>query len=107
MGRMFVDPATGDMHPESYYRMENVDLDTVLEAFEIDGVFGFDIRVENIERMDIRHPAVIEIFALFVASLLEMSMKSEDPDEREKLEAVAIYVSKLLIEKETGRKVSH
>lgn len=99
MERMFVDPETGDMHPESYYRMEDIDLDTVLEAFNMDGVLGFEIKVENIERMNIKHPAVFGIFASFVNKLLTMAVETEDEDERDHLVETMHYVSKVMLEK--------
>jgi len=99
MERMFVDPETGDMHPESYYRMEDIDLDTVLEAIEVDGVLGFNIKVENIERMNVKHPAVFSIFASFVSNLVSMAVETEDEDERDRLIETMHYVSKVMLEK--------
>ena len=105
MERMFVDPATGDMHPESYYRMENIDLDTVLEAIEVDGVLGFNIKVENIERMNIQHPAVFAIFAHFCNTLQSAAMESDSDEEREEYAEIASFVSRVMLEK-LGHKIT-
>ena len=106
MERMFVDPATGDLHPESYYHRENIDLATVMEYIEVDGSFGFDIQVENIERMDIRAPEVFAIFAHFVSAILEQSMQADD-EERETLQGIAAYVSKVMMKKMGNEQSSH
>lgn len=92
-------PATGDLHPESYYHHQNIDLDTVIEYLVLDGAFGFDIKVENIERMDVKAPEVFGIFAHFCASLVERSFETEDDDERHDLQGVAAYVSKVMLGK--------
>ena len=106
MERMFVDPATGDLHAESHYHRENIDLATVLEYIEVDGAFGFDIQVENIERMDVRAPEVFAIFAHFVAAILEQSI-NEDEEERETLQGIAAYVSKIMMQKMGNEQSSH
>ena len=106
MERMFVDPATGDLHTESYYHRENIDLATVLEYIEVDGAFGFDIQVENIERMDVRAPEVFAIFAHFVAAILEQSI-NEDEEERKTLQGIAAYVSKIMMQKMGNEQSSH
>jgi hypothetical protein len=99
MERRFVDPATGDLHPESYYHRQNIDLATVIEYLEFDNVFGFDIKIENIERMDVKAPEVFGIFATFCASLVERSFETEDDDEREELQSIAAYVTKVMLGK--------
>jgi len=99
MAREFVDPATGELHPESYYHKHNIDLATVIECVVCDGAFGFDIKIENIERMDVRAPEVFGIFAHFCASLVERSAKIDDDDERDKLQSIAAYVTKVMLEK--------
>ena len=106
MERMFVDPETGDIHEESYYHKQNIDLATVMEYIEVDGAFGFDIQVENIERMDIRAPEVFAIFAHFVAAVLEQSMQA-DEEEREALQGIAAYVSKVMMKKMGNEQSSH
>jgi ABC-type xylose transport system substrate-binding protein len=100
MERMFIDPATGDMHPESYYRMENIDLDTLLEAFEVeDGVLGFQINVKNIERMDVKHPAVFAVFAQFCEQLRDAAMQADDEDEQQQYAEIATFVSRVMLQK--------
>jgi hypothetical protein len=99
MERMFVDPETGDMHPESYYHQENIDLATVIEAIEIDGRFGFKIDVENIERMNVKHPAVFAIFSKFVSDLLSMAVETDDENMRDNLVETMHYVSNVMLEK--------
>lgn len=99
MERQFLDPVTGELHPESYYRKENIDLDTVLEFFQLEDAFGFDIKIENIERMDVQAPEVFSIFANFTAMLVEKSMEVDSDEEREELQSIAAYVSKVMLEK--------
>lgn len=107
MERHFVDPATGELHPESYYRRENIDLATVIEFLQVEGGFGFDIRVENIERMDVQAPEVFAIFAQFTATLVERSMETDDDAEREELQSIAAYVSKVMLEKLGHERTAH
>lgn len=99
MERQFVDPATGDLHPESYYHRQNIDLATVIEYVEFGNVMGFDIKIENIERMDVKAPEVFSIFAHFCASLVERSFETDDDDEREELQSIAAYVTKVMLGK--------
>jgi len=99
MAREFVDPATGELHPESWYHKRNIDLATVIECVVFDGAFGFDIKIENIERMDVKAPEVFGIFAAFCASLVERSAEIDDDDERDKLQSIAAYVSKVMLGK--------
>jgi hypothetical protein len=103
--RMFVDPETGDMHPESYYRMENIDLDTLLEAVEMDGDLAFEIKVQNLERMNIKHPVVFAIFADFCQSMREAAEQAESDDDRETFENVAAYTARVMLQK-LGKKVT-
>jgi len=107
MGRQFIDPATGDLHDESYYHKHNIDLATVLEYVELDGVVGFDIKVENIERMDVQAPEVFAIFADFTAALVQRSFETDDDKEREDLQGIAAYISKVMLGKLGYEKSSH
>ena len=99
MERHFMDPVTGDIHPESHYQRENIDLATVLEVFEDNGVIGFDIRVDNIERMDVQHPAVFHVIAMFVITLQQMADETDDENERHALLSNAAFVSKVMLSK--------
>lgn len=105
--RMFVDPATGDMHPESYYRMENIDLDTLLEAVEMDGDLAFEIKVHNIERMNIQHPVVFAIFADFCQSMQQAAVEAESDDDRETFENIAAYTARVMLQKLGKRVTQH
>lgn len=88
MDRMFIDPATGEMHNERWFRMQNIDLDTVIEAMEVDGNLGFIIIPENISRMKVRDSAVIGLIAQFTEAMLLRMHKTDDEDEREQLREI-------------------
>lgn len=93
MERMYIDPATGDIHPESYYHEENIDLATVIEAIDEDGALGFVIIPENVGRMRVRADVVFEIFKTFMLSLHEVMEKSDDEEEKERVRAAGALVS--------------
>lgn len=97
--RMFVDPVTGDMHPESWYHRENVDLATVIECHLIDGNLAFDVNLQNLNRLNVQAPEVFNMFAHFCAALVEESLQTEDDEEREHLQATAAYVSRVMMSK--------
>ena len=88
MDRMFIDPATGEMHNERWFRMQNIDLDTVIEAMEVDGNLGFIIIPENISRMKVRDSAVIGLIAQFTEAMLLRMHETDDEDEREQLREI-------------------
>lgn len=96
--RMFIDPKTGDPHPESYYTAKGIPLDTVIEMFPVGDGVGFDINVDNIPKMDIQAPEVFGIFADFCAHLLNSSLEA-DEDEAEEMQTLAGYIGKLMMEK--------
>ena len=93
MERLFIDPATGDINPESYYHKQNIDLATVIEAVDEEGGLGFIIIPENVGRMRVRSDVVFEIFRTFMLSLTEAMQQSEDEDEREHLRQTGHLVS--------------
>jgi hypothetical protein len=97
--KMFIDPATGDMLPEGWYHKQNIDLATVIECVEVPGGLGFDIRLENIERMDVKTPKMFRIFAHFCATLIAQAMQEDDDKEREELQAIAAYISHVMMKK--------
>ena len=82
MERMFVDPETGDIHPESYYHKQNIDLATVIEAVLFDNELGFVIIPENVPRMKVRHNAVFELFKEFMMNLSVLFTNVDDEQER-------------------------
>ncbi len=90
MDRMFIDPATGEMHNERWFRMQDIDLDTVIEAIEVDddGNLGFIIIPDNISRMKVRDSAVIGLIAQFTEAMLLRMHETDDEDEREQLREV-------------------
>lgn len=90
--RQFIDPVTGEMHPESHYHRENIDLATVIEAVETEGLIGFEINVENISRMTVRHPSVFQIFKWFCDSLSDAAETADDNEEKLFLETTEAYV---------------
>jgi hypothetical protein len=85
MDRMFIDPESGEMHDERWFRMQNIDLDTVIEAVEMDGNLGFVIIPENISRMRVRDSTVIGLIAHFTEAMLLRMDETDDEDEREQL----------------------
>lgn len=88
MVRMFIDPESGEMHDERWFRMQNIDLDTVIEAVEVDGNLGFVIIPENITRMKVRDSAVFGLIAQFTEAILQRMNETDDEDEREQLREV-------------------
>jgi hypothetical protein len=90
MNRMFIDPATGEMHDERWFRMQDIDLDTVIEAIEVDddGNLGFVIIPENITRMKVRDEMVISLISQFTGAILERMNETDDEDEREQLREI-------------------
>lgn len=88
MDRMFIDPATGEMHDERWFRMQDIDLDTVIEAVEVDGNLGFYFVPENITRMKIRNEIVINLISHFTGAILERMNETDDEEEREQLREI-------------------
>lgn len=97
MERMFVDPETGDLHPESYYQRENIDLATVIEAVLFDNELGFVIIPENVPRMKVRHNAVFELFKEFMMNLSVQFTNADDEQEREALREAGSLVSLAMV----------
>lgn len=93
MERLFIDPATGDIHPESYYHAENIDLATVIEAVDEEGGLGFIIIPENVGRMRVRSDVVFEIFKTFMLSLTAAMEQADDDEECERLRQTGHLVS--------------
>jgi len=93
MSRMFIDPATGEMHDERWFRMQNIDLDTVIEAVKIDdGDLAFVIIPENIKRMKVRDAVVTSLIAQFTKAVLLRMHESDDEEEREWLRETGMLV---------------
>ena len=89
MDRMFIDPATGEMHDERWFRMRDIDLETVIEAVKIDdGDLAFVIIPENIKRMKVRDAVVTSLIAQFTEAVLLRMHESDDEDEREQLREI-------------------
>ncbi len=94
MERMFVDPETGNIHPESYYHKKNIDLDTLIEAVS-KGKQGtiFIVIPENVSRMKVRDMRVIELIKNFVGSLVERIEDTDDEEEAEVLKKAVNDIS--------------
>ena len=88
MDRMFIDPATGEMHDERWFRMMDIDLDTVIEALEENGNLGFFFIPANITRMKIRSEIVINLISHFTEAIFERMNETDDEDEREMLREI-------------------
>ena len=97
MERMFVDPETGDIHEESYYHKQNIDLATVIEAIREGDELGFVIIPENVPRMKVRHDAVFELFKEFMSHLAYKFINAEDEEEKENLREVGVMVSLAMV----------
>jgi len=97
MERMFVDPETGDMHPESYYHKQNIDLATVIEAVLDGDHLGFVIVPENVPRMKVRHDAVFELFKEFMMGLTQQFVSSQDQEEKDSLREVGVMISLAMV----------
>lgn len=97
MERMFVDPETGDLHPESYYHKQNIDLATVIEAVHEGNALGFVIIPENVPRMKIRHDAVFELMKEFMMGLTHQFVSSKDPEEKAALKEVGVLISLAMV----------
>lgn len=104
--RMFLNPYDGEIYPESHYHRENIDLSCVIEAHEVAEGIAFDIRPENIERMEFKDIAVIELIANFTRTLAMHAMETDDPEEAEQCGSVAAYVSRIMMEKLSGIKMA-
>lgn len=104
--RMFVNPIDGEMHPESWYHKQNIDLRCVIEAYVVNGMVAFDIRPENIERMEFGDLRVIELIAHFTTALASQALEMEDPEEAAECASIAAYVSKVMMEKLESRKMT-
>lgn len=100
MERMFINPVDGEIYTESHYRMENIDLDTVIEVMDVgpEGT-GVHIDISKIERMDVRAEPVFRLFAEFVLGIAEQAANSEDPEEQQVLMETAAYVSRVMMKK--------
>ena len=97
MERMFVDPETGDIHPESYYQRENIDLATVIEAIRHGDELGFVIIPENVPRMKVRHDAIFELFKEFMTHLTIKFINAEDIVEKENLREAGVLISLAMV----------
>lgn len=97
--RIFLNPQDGELYPESWYHRENIDLDCVIEAFEMNGQLAFNIQPECLERMDFQNVHAIELIAMFAMELTHRALESEDPEEAELCAATASYVSKTMMKK--------
>lgn len=97
--RVFLNPLDGEIHPESYYRRENIDLDCVIEAVSLNGAIAFDIVPDRLERMEFRSLDAIQLIAHFVAGLAEHASITDDPEEARELAETASYVSKVMMKK--------
>ena len=97
MERMFVDPETGDIHPESYYQRENIDLATVIEAVLYGNELGFVIIPENVPRMKVRHNAIFELFKEFMMNLTTEFAKADDEEQKEALREAGTLVSLAMV----------
>jgi hypothetical protein len=100
MERMFINPVDGVMYPESHYRMENIDLDTVIEVMDVgsEGT-GVHIDISKIERMDVQAEPVFRLFAEFVLGLAEQAANTDDLEEQQILMETAAYVSRVMMAK--------
>jgi hypothetical protein len=77
------------MHDERWFRMQDIDLDTVIEAVKIDdGDLAFVIIPENITRMKVRDEMVISLISQFTGAILERMNETDDEDEREQLREI-------------------
>lgn len=97
MERMFVDPETGDIHPESYYHKQNIDLATVIEAVLYGSELGFVIIPENVPRMKVRHDAVFELFKEFMMNLTTEFTKADNEEQREAIREAGAIVSLAMV----------
>jgi hypothetical protein len=106
--RLFINPVDGELHPESWYQHQNIDLRCVIEAYIVEDKLAFDIRPENIERMEFGDLRVIEMIAQFTSALAFQAMKMEDPEEAAECASIAAYVSKVMMMKlESGKITTH
>jgi len=97
--RVFLNPMDGELHPESYYHRENIDLDCVIEAVNLDGQLAFDIVPDRLERMEFKSIDAIQIIAHFVGGLAQTALNTDDPEEAQELAELATYVSKVMMKK--------
>ena len=93
MERMFIDPETGEIHPESYYIRKNVKITTVIEAVKVNDRIEFVIIPEDVVLMKVRNQAVFEMFRDFVMDITRRFAETEDDEEREGLREVGSMIS--------------
>ena len=105
MERMFVNPTDGEMHSESYYQREGISLDQVIEVFDSDGGLIFDIIPENLEKMTFGDTPVLDMIGHFITTLAIKAAESDDAEEAQECASVAGYISRVMIEKLTGKKM--
>lgn len=97
MERMFVDPETGAIHPESYYQRQNVDLATVIEVIRDGEQLGFIINPEDIPRMKVRSQPVFEMFKEFARDIVRKAQESKNEEEVEEYLEVGFMLSIMML----------
>jgi hypothetical protein len=102
--REFLNPADGGIYPESWYHRENIDLCCVIEAHQMPEGVAFEIKPENIPRMDFGDLQVITLIAEFTQHLVARSQEIEEdePEEAEECASIAAFVSRVMLEKLSG-----
>lgn len=100
--REFLNPKDGEIYPESWYHRENIDLSCAIEAHRVGEGIAFDIRPENIERMEFDDFHVIALIAQFAMALATRAAETDDPEEAEECGSIAAYVSRIMMEKLSG-----
>lgn len=105
MERMFVNPVDGEMYPEWWYAQKGISLDQVIEVSDSEDGLIFDIIPENLEKMTFGDTPVLDMIGHFITTLAIKAAESDDPEEAQECASVAGYVSRVMIEKLTGKKM--
>lgn len=105
MERMFVNPVDGEMYSESHLLRHNIALDQVIEVFDREGGLVFEIVPEHLEKMTFGDNQVLDMIGHFVTTLAMTSMQSDDPEEAEECASLAGYISRIMMEKLSGKKM--
>lgn len=83
MERLFLNPENGEVHPESHWVNENIDLACLIEKIEVDGEMGFVIHEGDIDRYRVRCD---EVFAIFKMITFNMMKDIANTDDEEKID---------------------
>ncbi|MGA0128434.1 MAG: hypothetical protein ACO3I1_03995 [Burkholderiales bacterium] len=105
--RNFIDPATGDVHPESFYESRGVSLDSLIEVVGEGEYSTIKIDIENFDKLDIKSGKVIHLLREVCLCMAKQADETTDPEEREIINIDLSYICKILSEKLGNKNLIH